>query len=64
MATSFTSGDGPDPLLRHISLPYFVPKVASNEDAFCRPHAVVQYVSSSVCCLEVVRHPRGPMSYL
>ena len=34
---------------------------ASNRDAFCGPCAMVQSVSSSTCCLEAGRHPRGPI---
>ena len=64
MATSFTPGDGSDPRLRHISWPYFVPKAASNKDAFCGPRDAVQSVSSSSCFPEVGRHPRGPILYL
>ena len=63
MATSFTSGDGPDPLPRHISSLYFVPETASTRDDFCGPCTAVQSVSSSASSSEAGLHPRGPIPH-
>ena len=63
MAPSFTSGDGPNPLLRHINWPYFVPEAAFNKDAFCGPPTTVQSVSSSACCPEAGGHHGGLISH-